>query len=78
MTEQKPIRVLLVDDHAMVRLGLRNFLRAFSDLELIGEAAGGEEALAPSVSDVAPTPLTRVPRQQTPQYARWPTWKPLE
>ena len=36
-----PIRVLLVDDHAMVRRGLATFLGAFDDLELAGEAGGG-------------------------------------
>jgi len=45
MSYSNPIRVLIVDDHAMVRSGLRNFLLAFSDLELVGEASSGEEAL---------------------------------
>ena len=45
MTETKPIRVLLVDDHAVVRSGLGAFLLAFDDLELIGEAGSGEEAV---------------------------------
>lgn len=39
------IRVLLVDDHEMVRRGLSTFLEAFSDLELVGEASNGVEAL---------------------------------
>jgi NarL family two-component system response regulator LiaR len=45
VTESKPIRVLLVDDHAVVRSGLGAFLLAFNDLELIGEAGSGEEAV---------------------------------
>lgn len=45
MTETTPIRVLLVDDHAVVRSGLSAFLLAFDDLELVGEAGGGEEAV---------------------------------
>jgi NarL family two-component system response regulator LiaR len=45
VTESKPIRVLLVDDHAVVRSGLGAFLLAFDDLELIGEAGSGEEAM---------------------------------
>jgi NarL family two-component system response regulator LiaR len=45
MSESKPIRVLLVDDHAVVRSGLAGFLLAFDDLKLVGEAASGEEAL---------------------------------
>jgi NarL family two-component system response regulator LiaR len=40
------IRVLVVDDHAIVREGLRNFLSLLPDIELVGEAGGGEEALA--------------------------------
>jgi NarL family two-component system response regulator LiaR len=35
---------MLVDDHAVVRSGLAGFLLAFDDLELVGEASGGEEA----------------------------------
>jgi NarL family two-component system response regulator LiaR len=40
-----PIRVMVVDDHAVVRSGLRMFLLAFDDIELVAEAASGEEAL---------------------------------
>jgi NarL family two-component system response regulator LiaR len=40
-----PIRVMLVDDHAVVRSGLSAFLLAFDDLELVGEAGGGMEAV---------------------------------
>jgi NarL family two-component system response regulator LiaR len=39
------IRVLVVDDHTMVRRGLATFLKAFDDLELAGEAASGRAAL---------------------------------
>lgn len=39
------IRVVLVDDHHIVRRGLHSFLKAFHDLEVVGEAASGEEAL---------------------------------
>jgi NarL family two-component system response regulator LiaR len=45
MTETQPIRVLIVDDHALVRTGLKLFLMAFDDLELVGEASSGEEAV---------------------------------
>jgi NarL family two-component system response regulator LiaR len=45
MSESKPIRVMLVDDHAVVRSGLGAFLIAFDDLELVAEASGGEEAV---------------------------------
>jgi DNA-binding NarL/FixJ family response regulator len=37
--------VLLVDDHAMVRRGLRDFLAMFEDIEVVGEAGDGQEAL---------------------------------
>jgi NarL family two-component system response regulator LiaR len=46
MTETKPIRIVLVDDHAMLRRGLKFFLKGFDDLELVGEASGGKEAIA--------------------------------
>jgi len=45
MNEQSPIRILLVDDHDMVRRGLAVFLLAYDDLVLVGEAADGVEAL---------------------------------
>lgn len=45
MTEDKMIRVLIVDDHQMVRRGLSMFLRSFDDLMIVGEAASGEEAI---------------------------------
>ena len=40
-----PIRVMLVDDHTMVRRGLATFLKIFDDLELAGEADSGEAAI---------------------------------
>ena len=40
-----PIRVLIVDDHSMVRTGLATFIRVNPDLELVGEARNGQEAL---------------------------------
>ena len=46
MTESENIRVLLVDDHAVVRSGLADFLFAYDDLELVGEASGGEVAVS--------------------------------
>jgi two-component system, NarL family, response regulator LiaR len=45
MSEGKPIRVMLVDDHAVVRSGLKAFLMVFDDMELVGEASSGQEAL---------------------------------
>ena len=43
-------RVLLVDDHAMVRQGLRSILETYPDLEVIGEAADGVEAVEAAVN----------------------------
>lgn len=40
------IRVMLVDDHNVVRSGLAAFLRAYDDLQLIGEARNGQEAVS--------------------------------
>jgi NarL family two-component system response regulator LiaR len=45
MPNSNRIRVMIVDDHAMVRRGLAAFLKAFDDLELVGEAANGEEVV---------------------------------
>lgn len=39
------IRVLIADDHAMVRAGLAQMLSSYDDLEVVGEAANGEEAV---------------------------------
>ena len=76
----QPIRVMLVDDHTMVRRGLATFLKVFDDLQLAGEAESGEAAIqlcAEVLPDVIlmdmvlPTmdgaTATRVIRQQFPQ-----------
>jgi DNA-binding NarL/FixJ family response regulator len=42
----EPIRVLVVDDHAVVREGLRAFLELQERIEVVGEAADGDEAIA--------------------------------
>ena len=41
-----PIRVLVVDDHQVVRRGLRTFLEVQDDIEVVGEAADGAEGVA--------------------------------
>ncbi len=47
MTEDvKPIRVLLADDHAVVRKGIRDFLEEDETIRGVGEASDGEEAVA--------------------------------
>ena len=45
MSIARLIRVLLVDDHAMVRQGLRSALQAYPNIQVVGEAADGEEAV---------------------------------
>ncbi len=45
MTQAEPIRVLIVDDHPVVRNGIRFSLLAFADLEVVGEAGSGQEAI---------------------------------
>jgi NarL family two-component system response regulator LiaR len=76
----KPIRVMLVDDHTMVRRGLATFLKAFDDLQLAGEAESGQAAiqlcakLLPDVilmdmvmPDMDGATTTRAIREQFPQ-----------
>src|SRR5215204_3295756 len=42
----KPIRVLVADDHMIVRTGIRHVVEGEPDLEVVGEAASGSEALS--------------------------------
>jgi NarL family two-component system response regulator LiaR len=46
MSEQTKIRIMIVDDHAVVRSGLGAFLTAVPEMELVGEAENGEQAVA--------------------------------
>jgi DNA-binding NarL/FixJ family response regulator len=43
--QQRPVRVFVVDDHTVVRRGLRAYLDVVDDMEVVGEAADGQEAL---------------------------------
>lgn len=45
-TSQSAIRVVLVDDHALVRAGMRSLLGSMAQVEVVGEASSGDEALA--------------------------------
>jgi NarL family two-component system response regulator LiaR len=75
-----PIRVMLVDDHPMVRRGLSTMLMVFDDMQLVGEAASGQAAIQLCVQVLADVILmemvmpgmdgataTRAIRQQHPQ-----------
>jgi DNA-binding NarL/FixJ family response regulator len=46
VSDTTPIRVLLVDDHAVVRMGLRTFFDLQDDIEVVGEAGDGSEGVA--------------------------------
>jgi NarL family two-component system response regulator LiaR len=80
ISPSQPIRVMLVDDHTMVRRGLAAFLKVFDDLQLAGEAESGAAAiqlcaeLLPDVvlmdmvmPDMDGAATTRLIRQQFPQ-----------
>lgn len=53
MTADGKIRVLVADDHSVVRQGLRMFLLAHADMEMVGEAQTGREAVA-KVAELRP------------------------
>jgi two-component system, NarL family, response regulator LiaR len=80
ISSSQPIRVMLVDDHTMVRRGLATILKVYDDLQLAGEAENGAAAiqlcgeLLPDVvlmdmvmPDMDGATATRVIRQQFPQ-----------
>jgi NarL family two-component system response regulator LiaR len=80
ISPSQPIRVMLVDDHTMVRRGLATFLKVFDDLQLAGEAESGAAAIQlcaevlPDVilmdmvmPDMDGAAATRAIRQQFPQ-----------
>jgi DNA-binding NarL/FixJ family response regulator len=46
MTDQQPIRVILADDHAVVRKGIREFLEEEGDISVVAEAGDGGQAVA--------------------------------
>ena len=43
---EKPIRVLLIDDHAVLRVGLRALLATIPDITIVGDGSSGLEAVA--------------------------------
>jgi NarL family two-component system response regulator LiaR len=46
MTTEKPIRVVLADDHSQMHRIVRDILSAISDIKLVGQGANGQEAIA--------------------------------
>ena len=46
VTEKRKIRILIADDHAVVRSGLRSILESEDDIEVVGEAQDGRQAVA--------------------------------
>lgn len=54
MEVARRIRILLADDHAMVRQGLRSVLECYPNIEVVGEAKDGDEAVA-SAARLEPT-----------------------
>ena len=53
MTASTPIRVIAVDDHVILRSGIRLLLLTLDDIELVGEAHDGEEALRLSLIHIS-------------------------
>ena len=79
--EKKPtIRVLLADDHAIVRAGIRQFLEQAGDIQVIGEASDGEmavemiERMAPDVAvlDIQMPKATGIEVSRRIRANRWP------
>ena len=72
------IRIVLVDDHALVRSGFRMILAQEADMEIVGEAANGEDALklarqlAPDVEAHAGVAQAPHPAAEPPVPPAWP------
>jgi len=79
LSTSSKVRVLLVDDHAMVRQGLRSLLEAYEDVDIVGEASDGEEALS-TIEEMRPRVVVmdiNMPKKNgieatTEIKARWP------
>ncbi len=73
LTSTRYIRVLLVDDHAVVRKGIRDFLEAEEDMLVLGEAADGDTAkvlIRRHLPDVVIVDV-RMPRSNGIELTRW-------
>lgn len=72
-TPSKPIRVLLADDHAVVRAGIRQVLERASDIQVVAEAGDGEAAqqlIATHKPDVAVLDI-QMPKASGIEVTRW-------
>ena len=77
---QKPIRVILADDHAVVREGIRQFLVSVPDIQVVAEARDGKEAISliqqhqPDVAvlDIQMPELSGIEVARQIRASRWP------
>jgi DNA-binding NarL/FixJ family response regulator len=73
MNSDTQIRVVLVDDHAVVRAGIRQFFERASEIKVVGEAGDGEEAKAVVLDqkpDVAVLDI-KMPKMSGIEFTRW-------
>lgn len=73
MTDENPIRVVLADDHAVVRAGIRQFLEASGEIEVIDEVDDGSSAIASiqqNKPDVAVLDI-QMPKKSGIEVTRW-------
>jgi two-component system, NarL family, response regulator LiaR len=67
-SDSSPIRILVVDDHQLIRLGIVTLLLPESDMKLVGEASNGREAISKfrecdldiTLMDLVRTALSRI------------------
>ena len=72
-TKSSPIRVLLADDHAVVRAGIRQFLEQAEDIQVVAEADDGdmaEKLIAEHQPDVAVLDI-QMPKATGIEVTRW-------
>jgi len=73
MKSETPIRVVLADDHAVVRAGIRQFLEAAGDIKVVGEVGDGSSAIA-SIQKLEPDVAVldiQMPEKSGIEVTRW-------
>ncbi|MFV1859217.1 MAG: response regulator [Anaerolineales bacterium] len=73
MKSETPIRVVLADDHAVVRAGIRQFLEAAGDIKVVGEVGDGSSAIA-SIQQLEPDVAVldiQMPEKSGIEVTRW-------